>query len=88
MAFVAEETSYEFTWASLDRYECPEWFRDAKFGIYAHWRPYSAAEGVKNTDWYLPYMYMDGHPVNPVIVFISGNRRPLFHVCSSDQCDR
>ena len=25
--------------ASLTNYSCPEWFRDAKFGIWAHWGP-------------------------------------------------
>ena len=24
---------------SLSAWECPEWFRDAKFGIWAHWGP-------------------------------------------------
>ena len=28
---------YEATWPSLGRYECPAWFRDAKFGIWARW---------------------------------------------------
>ncbi|HJN29971.1 MAG TPA: alpha-L-fucosidase, partial [Candidatus Latescibacteria bacterium] len=27
---------YEPTFASLSDYECPEWFRDAKFGIWSH----------------------------------------------------
>ena len=35
---------FEPTVASLSQYECPEWFRDAKFGIYAHWGVYSVAE--------------------------------------------
>jgi alpha-L-fucosidase len=26
-------------WQSLSQYEVPEWFRDAKFGIWAHWGP-------------------------------------------------
>ena len=25
---------------SLDKYSCPDWFRDAKFGIWAHWGPH------------------------------------------------
>ena len=29
---------------SLRGYECPEWFRDAKFGIYMHWGVYSVPE--------------------------------------------
>ena len=30
--------------ASLEHYEVPQWFRDAKFGIWAHWGPQSAIE--------------------------------------------
>ncbi|MFG0291338.1 MAG: alpha-L-fucosidase [Rhodopirellula sp. JB044] len=50
------------TWESLEQYECPEWFRDAKFGIYAHWGIYSASMGTRNTDWYGRNMYVKGHP--------------------------
>src|SRR5271166_2023325 len=32
---------YEPSWDSLRQYDCPEWFRDAKFGIWAHWSPQS-----------------------------------------------
>ncbi|WP_369686027.1 alpha-L-fucosidase [Mariniflexile sp. AS56] len=35
---------------SLKQYECPEWFRDAKFGIYLHWGTYSVAE---QGEWYV-----------------------------------
>ena len=28
---------FEPTWDSLKQYAVPEWFRDAKFGIWAHW---------------------------------------------------
>ena len=35
------EPIYEPTWESLSTYnEEPEWFKDAKFGIYFHWGPY------------------------------------------------
>src|SRR5581483_4486506 len=34
------------------------WFRDAKFGIWAHWGPQSAAEAG---DWYARNMYIQGH---------------------------
>ena len=30
---------WEPTVESLSGWECPEWFRDAKFGIWAHWGP-------------------------------------------------
>ena len=42
---------------SLQGYEVPEWFRDAKFGIWAHWGPQSA---VEFGDWYARTMYMQG----------------------------
>src|SRR5580704_5877122 len=40
---------------SLRTYTVPEWFCDAKFGIWAHWGPQSAAE---NGDWYARNMYI------------------------------
>jgi alpha-L-fucosidase len=50
---------FESTWESLQHYKCPEWFRDAKFGIWAHWGP----QGVPMIgDWYARNMYMQGHP--------------------------
>ncbi|MDI1335841.1 MAG: alpha-L-fucosidase [Lacunisphaera sp.] len=52
------------TWDSLRQYQCPEWFRDAKFGIYAHWSVFSAARGSGATDWYGRNMYKPGHPNN------------------------
>ncbi|HVN04750.1 MAG TPA: alpha-L-fucosidase [Bryobacteraceae bacterium] len=45
------------TRASLREYQVPEWFRDAKFGIWAHWGPQSAAE---DGDWYARNMYIQG----------------------------
>ena len=34
---------FEGTVESLQQYEVPEWFRDAKLGIYLHWGAYSVA---------------------------------------------
>ncbi len=42
---------------SLKSYRVPEWFRDAKFGIWAHWGPQSAPE---YGDWYARNMYVEG----------------------------
>ena len=42
---------------SLRAYECPEWFRDAKFGIYLHWGAYSVAE---KGEWYARKLYEEG----------------------------
>jgi alpha-L-fucosidase len=47
-------------WKSLEaNYQCPEWFRDAKFGIWAHWSPQCQPE---MGDWYARNMYMEGSP--------------------------
>ena len=44
-------------WASLRTYEVPEWFRDAKFGIWAHWGP-QCVEG--SGDWMARGLYLEG----------------------------
>ncbi len=49
---------FEPTVDGLSGYECPEWFRDAKFGIWAHWGPQCQPE---DGDWYGRYMYMQGN---------------------------
>ena len=46
---------FEGTRESLKAYRIPEWFRDAKFGIWAHWGPQSAPE---QGDWYARNMYL------------------------------
>jgi alpha-L-fucosidase len=42
---------------SLEAYRVPRWFHDAKFGIWAHWGPQSAAEFG---DWYARNIYIEG----------------------------
>lgn len=50
--------AYEPTWESLAQYgEAPEWFQDAKFGIWAHWGPQCQPE---QGDWYARGMYDEG----------------------------
>ena len=44
---------------SLMTYRTPDWFRDAKFGIWAHWGPQAVAG---QGDWYARFMYVPGHP--------------------------
>ncbi|PWK78864.1 alpha-L-fucosidase [Mucilaginibacter oryzae] len=44
-------------WDSLAQYQVPEWFRDAKFGMWAHWGPQCQPEAG---DWYAREMYMEG----------------------------
>ena len=48
---------YEPTWQSLSQHTVPEWFRNAKFGIWAHWGP-QCVEGTG--DWMARSLYMEG----------------------------
>ena len=41
----------------LSAYQCPQWFEDAKFGIWAHWGVQCAPE---HGDWYARWMYQQG----------------------------
>jgi len=50
---------FQPTWDSLKQYKTPDWFRDAKFGIWAHW---SAQCVPEQGDWYARQMYIQGHP--------------------------
>lgn len=49
---------FQPTHDSLKRYRCPEWFRDAKLGIWAHWGPQAVPMAG---DWYARQMYIQGH---------------------------
>lgn len=51
------EKYFTATRESLAAYRVPDWFRDAKFGIWAHWGPQSAPE---YGDWYARNMYIQG----------------------------
>jgi alpha-L-fucosidase len=55
------EGPYKPTWDSLLQYEAPEWYQDAKFGIWAHWSPQCVPEAG---DWYGRNMYMEGSDQN------------------------
>ena len=33
--------SYDANWESLNSRPCPQWWKDAKFGIFVHWGLYS-----------------------------------------------
>ena len=50
---------FEATFESLHTYTAPEWFRDAKFGIWSHWGPQSVP---MFGDWYARNMYIQGQP--------------------------
>ena len=45
-------------WESLQKYEAPEWYQDAKFGIFIHWGVYSVP--AFSSEWYPRNMYEPG----------------------------
>ncbi len=55
---------YKPTWKSLSRHKIPEWFRDAKFGIYTHWGPVTVGseDGPGGGQWYGCNMYKPNSP--------------------------
>ena len=51
---------FQPSWESLANYQVPDWFRDAKFGIWAHWGPQCQPE---MGDWYAQRMYQSSNSV-------------------------
>jgi alpha-L-fucosidase len=45
-------------WESLENYKVPEWYMDAKFGIFIHWGAYSVP--AFGSEWYPRLMYIEG----------------------------
>jgi alpha-L-fucosidase len=52
---LAGDGPYQADWNSFLQYETPEWYRDAKFGIWSHWSPQCVPE---DSDWYARNMYI------------------------------
>jgi alpha-L-fucosidase len=58
----ANETHYEPNWASLDQRPMPEWYLDAKFGVFIHWGVYSVPAWGKvgeYAEWYWSHVASD-----------------------------
>lgn len=51
---------FEATWESLKQYEVPQWYMDAKFGIFIHWGVYCVP--AFGNEWYPRNMYLQGRP--------------------------
>ncbi|GHH71642.1 alpha-L-fucosidase [Streptomyces sulfonofaciens] len=59
----AAPSSYSPTWSSVDQHPAaPEWFQDAKFGIYFHWGAFSVP--AYDNEWYPRNMYVGGSAAN------------------------
>ena len=55
-ALTASAQKYSASWSSLSQYETPEWFKDAKFGMWAHWGFQSDPEAG---NWYTRNFYFE-----------------------------
>jgi len=69
------QARYEPSWSSLDARPIPEWYLDAKFGIFIHWGVYSVPSwAVKGeyAEWYW-YRIADRKPENPWWQFHKAN---------------
>jgi alpha-L-fucosidase len=51
----AHDGPYRADWQSLQKYEIPDWYKDAKFGIFIHWGVYSVP--AFGNEWYPRNMY-------------------------------
>lgn len=64
--FAAAQDRYEADWNSLDRRPTPEWFENAKFGIFIHWGLYSVPSWAPNTgEPYSDYAEWYWYRLNP-----------------------
>jgi alpha-L-fucosidase len=55
------EGPYRADYESLDKYQAPEWYKDAKFGIFIHWGVYSVP--AYGNEWYPREMYIPGSDI-------------------------
>jgi len=52
---VAHQGPFRPDWESLQKYQAPDWYKDAKFGIFIHWGVYSVP--AFGNEWYPRNMY-------------------------------
>ena len=75
---------YRAAWNSLESFKVPEWYQDAKFGIFIHWGVYSVP--AFGSEWYPRNMYLESDPAfkhhvatfGPQLNFGYKNFIPLF----------
>jgi alpha-L-fucosidase len=62
VAATMDQGPYRPNWKSLSTYEIPDWFKDAKFGIFIHWTPFAVP--AYGNEWYPRNMYQPGTDEN------------------------
>lgn len=78
--WTAPEPTFKPDWQSLHAHRDPEWFRDAKFGIYTHWGPVTVGceDAPQGGEWYGREMYLNGEAIygtRPWLVYGEGPTR-------------
>jgi len=58
---ILAQNPFQPNWSSLNHYTVPEWYRDAKFGIFIHWGLYSVPS--YGNEWYPREMYIEGKDI-------------------------
>jgi alpha-L-fucosidase len=58
---VVAKGPFQANWQSLENFKAPEWYADAKFGIFIHWGVYAVP--AFNNEWYPRNMYLEGNDV-------------------------
>jgi alpha-L-fucosidase len=76
---ISAQEKFEPTWESLDSRNCPQWFPDAKFGIFIHWGIYSVP-GYTNKGTYAEWY---GHALNGDTTIMTEKNKIRHRVISS-----
>lgn len=58
---VINDGPYKDAWNSLAQYGVPQWYSEAKFGVFVHWGVFTVPEYF--SEWYPRLMYYKGNPV-------------------------
>ncbi len=58
----AHDGAFRPDWITLSQYSVPEWYKDAKLGIFIHWGLYAVP--AFGSEWYPREMYNEGSPIN------------------------
>jgi alpha-L-fucosidase len=69
--------AYEPTWESLDTRPLPQWYADAKVGIFIHWGVFSVPSYRSEWFWY----YWQGKKDPDIIDFLQKTEKKNFGMC-------
>ena len=69
--------AYEPTWESLEKRPLPQWYNDAKIGIFIHWGVFSVPSF--GTEWF--WYNWQGKHAKDIIEFIRKTEKPNFGMC-------